>query len=125
MDGIYLHDWSDIEELKQDFELSEHALDGVEILLASYSYRDYSGDAFVLFRRDGKYFEVNGSHCSCYGLEDQWEPEEGSLKELKHRLQNGDFGRDDWTGNEFRDELLEVITKLEEETHGKISQETS
>jgi hypothetical protein len=28
---------------------------------------------------------VNGSHCSCHGLEGQWEPEETSMKALEHR----------------------------------------
>jgi hypothetical protein len=30
----------------------------------------------VIFEKDGKLWEVNGSHCSCYGLEGQWQPEE-------------------------------------------------
>lgn len=49
--------------------------DRIEILVAAYSYGNYSGDAFVLYRLDGELFEVNGSHCSCYGLEGQWKPE--------------------------------------------------
>ena len=53
-----------------------------EILLAWYEYENCSGDAFVIFERDGKVFEVNGGHCSCYGLEDQWAPEETSWAAL-------------------------------------------
>lgn len=79
------------------------------ILFASYSYENYSGDAWVLFEQDGALFEVNGSHCSCYGLEGQWEPEIVSLKELEHRLINGTFGEDDWTGNNFKKELCEFL----------------
>lgn len=46
-----------------------------QILFASYGGASYEGDATVIFERDGKLFENHGSHCSCYGLEDQWAPE--------------------------------------------------
>lgn len=68
---MYLHDWNNIEGVKNDFEISDEQLEDVKILLASYTYEDYDGSAFVLFLRDGKLYEVNGSHCSCYGLEGQ------------------------------------------------------
>lgn len=77
----------------------------IRILFASYGYENYSGDAFVLFERDGKLFEVNGGHCSCYGLEGQWTPEEVTLPELKHRLIKGTLGQDDYCGNPFSNEL--------------------
>lgn len=47
-----------------------------EVLWADYTYEDYSGYALVIYRQGDKVFEVAGSHCSCYGLEGQWEPEE-------------------------------------------------
>lgn len=49
-----------------------------KILLAVYNQESWEGDAYVLFERYGKLYEVHGSHCSCYGLEDQWQPEETS-----------------------------------------------
>jgi hypothetical protein len=58
----------------REFHAPIDALDGSELLFAWYEYEDYSGDTFVLFRKDGELYEVNGGHCSCYGLEDQWEP---------------------------------------------------
>lgn len=54
--------------------------EGINILFASYGEDNYSGNAFVLFEKDGKLYEVNGSHCSCYGLEGQFEPEETTLE---------------------------------------------
>lgn len=75
------------------------------ILFASYGRDNYSGDAWVLFEENGKLYEVNGSHCSCYGLEGQWEAEEVVLKELENRLTKGTFGQDDYSGNEFHNEL--------------------
>jgi hypothetical protein len=50
-------------------------IDG-EILFASYTMNQYDGTAYVLFHNKGKLYEVEGSHCSCYGLERQWKPQE-------------------------------------------------
>lgn len=61
-----------------------------KILLAWY-YTDNDGSAFVLLERDGKLYEVNGSHCSCYGLEGQFEPEKTSIKALEHRETYGTY----------------------------------
>lgn len=83
--------------------------DGVNILFASYGDDNYSGEAWVLFEKEGKLYEINGSHCSCYGLEDQWQPEEVNLEELEHRLLKGTFGTDSYSGNEFKDELKEFL----------------
>jgi hypothetical protein len=89
----------------------------VKILFASYTYENYSGSAFVLFAKDGKLYEVNGSHCSCYGLEGQWVPEETVLKELVNRIVNGTFGRE-YSENTFADGLaLFLGVKLKESPH--------
>lgn len=116
---IYLHDWARPDwkgrdaraALISNFEISESDLDGCEILLASYGEDGgWDGVAFVLFRRDGTLYEVNGSHCSCYGLEGQWEPEETSIAALIERLGAGYFGRD--IGSPFADELRALLDTL-------------
>ena len=85
----------------------------INILLAFYEYEDYSGSAFVLFEKNGKLFEVNGGHCSCYGLEGQWNPEETTKEALLHRIKEGKLGYDTWSEkNSFKDELLEVLNSL-------------
>lgn len=43
------------------------------VVLAAYVYEDYSGDAWVVYFDKGRFFEVHGGHCSCYGLERQWD----------------------------------------------------
>lgn len=106
---IFLHDWKDKNDLIEDFEIKNKEtrnLENLNILFASYNYENYSGEAWVLFEQNGKLYEVNGSHCSCYGLEGQWNPEETTLEELKYRLVKGTFGEDDWSYNNFRKELL-------------------
>ena len=69
-----------------------------EILVALYDGGSYDGLAFVLFHRDGKLYEVHGSHCSCYGLEGQWSPEETSWAALGIRT--------------FEDEIAGVMAAL-------------
>jgi hypothetical protein len=81
----------------------------IRVLFASYSYENYSGDAWVLFEKDGNLYEVNGSHCSCYGLEGQWDYEPVVLEELENRIKNGTFGSDDYCGNVFRDDLIKFL----------------
>ena len=117
---IYLHNWvqENWEYRKRrdavisDFAIAESDLEGVSLLLASYAYEDYSGYAFVLFEKDGRLYEVNGSHCSCYGLEGQWEPEETSIIALRDRLEKGTLGQW-WMYSEFATELTELLLVLE------------
>lgn len=99
--------WSWPDEDEQQEFINRHK--NLNILFASYGRANYEGDAWVLFEKDGKLFEVNGSHCSCYGLEGQWSPEEVVLKELENRLINGTFGEDDWTDNNFKEELCDFL----------------
>jgi hypothetical protein len=88
---------------------------GVEILLASYGQGNYEGDAFVLFRKDGKLYEVNGGHCSCYGLEGQWEPEETTVDALRYRVEHGSLGSGNYCGNDFAPELTKLLDALASE----------
>jgi hypothetical protein len=63
----------------------------IKILIADYSYENYSGNAFVLFEQNGQLFEVHGSHCSCYGLENQWDADLTSREDIRRRLARGAF----------------------------------
>ncbi len=69
----------------------DEAISDFEIVVAAYNYGDYCGGAYVLATKDGNLFEVEGSHCSCYGLEDQWKPTEVNAAYLKNRIDNGTF----------------------------------
>jgi len=102
MSGIFLNDWADGDEknVLSDFGMPPETLDGAEVIVASYTYEDYSGSAYVLFRRDEKLFEVHGGHCSCYGLSEagvlgegpsQWEPEETTIEAVRHQVEKGWF----------------------------------
>ncbi len=110
MEPVYLHNWSDFSDMARDFEQPiSHEID---VLLASYGTDNYCGDAFVLFRKDDKLFEVNAGHCSCYGVEDQWSPEETTVASLRKRLNEGTLGSDDYTDNVFKDELKAILDAM-------------
>lgn len=115
--SIYLNGWKSKLDVITDFQDYENRNEeyltkkykDINILFASYGYENYSGDAWVLLEKDSKLYEVHGSHCSCYGLENQWKEEEVVLKELENRLVNGTFGQDDCAGNEFSKELKQFL----------------
>lgn len=93
----------------------EKVLDDVtngKILFAWYGDGDYCGQAFVLFERGGQLYEVNAGHCSCYGLEGQWDPEKTSVEALHHRLDKGQLGQCEfYTDGVFNVELKEIINQ--------------
>jgi hypothetical protein len=85
------------------------------VLFAAYTYEEYEGDALVLYKRDGKLYEVNAGHCSCYGLSessyradspDQWEPEETTKEAILTRLNvNRPYG----VLGQFKDEIKAAL----------------
>lgn len=85
-----------------------------ETLFGDYNCCCYSGQAFGLFRgTDGKLYEVNGSHCSCSGLEDQWSPEECTVEDIEFRINNGSLGTG-CCGNNFVEPLRAVLASLKQ-----------
>lgn len=106
---VFLHEFHTKEDVFREFELSESETDEINILFASYGTGNYEGDAFVLFEKDGKLYEVNGGHCSCYGLEGQWREEEVELMTLYYRLTVGKMGVDPDSGNNYANELKEFL----------------
>lgn len=120
MNALYLGGWADsgLRGIIEDFDFNESHEDFTksrEILLACYNNAGYEADAFVLYREGGLLFEVNGSHCSCYGLEGQWEPEETSVNALLHRLDKGSLGAEHDGGNIFAQELRDLLKGMHQE----------
>lgn len=107
----YFGDFEDLADVRCAFGMERRDFPSEdEMLYASYHTPPYEGYAFVLFKQDGKLYEVNGSHCSCHGLSEisyssggtQWEPEETSLDALSIRPR-------DWEGlNDVLDSLKEL-----------------
>lgn len=63
-------------------------LTGTNVICAWYSYE---GCAVVVYEKDGELRIVTGSHCSCYGLEGQWNPQKTTKEVLRKEFD------DDWT----------------------------
>ena len=85
-DGIYLGMWDEEGGRQSVFDSFMIPADStIEIIVACYGVDGYDGYAMVVFFQDDKLYEVHGSHCSCYGLEDQWRPEPVVVRELLNR----------------------------------------
>lgn len=113
MTPLYSGTWSSREEVESDFRITlppHH-----EILVAHYSgygtdESDYEMWARVLFVdrsvTPNQLYEVHGSHCSCYGLEDQWSPEPVTIQDVLSDLRMGRT----WEHASAR--VLEALTAL-------------
>jgi len=91
---VYLNNFTSKEDIAEEFsgerfEYNPKAKAGgrADILgqletvhLAWYGDGDYCGDALVIYENGGKLYHVEGGHCSCYGLEGQWDPTETTWK---------------------------------------------
>lgn len=85
MNNIYYGIFTCLEDVVREFSISEKELEGIAIIYADYFNADYSGEAHVIFVKDNQLYEINGSHCSCNGLEACWEPEVTSALALLNR----------------------------------------
>ena len=107
------------QHLISEYGATEKDLQDLEILVAYESVGSWGCDSssFFLFRNriDGKIYENHGSHCSCYGFEDQYKPEETNIKALQFRANEGyifsEGGYDSGEGNHSK--VSEYIKNLD------------
>ena len=93
MDTLFLEDLKNMTEIEvkqhivTEYAVNEKTVDKFDILVAYESVGHWGCDSssYYLLRNkaDGELYEVHGSHCSCYGFEGQFEPEETSVEYLK------------------------------------------
>lgn len=83
---MFYGEFSNKSDVCREFQIKD--FDGT-VIYAAYDCESYEGSAEVVFVNDGKFFTVSGGHCSCYGLEDQWEPEEMPVEALRKIADNG------------------------------------
>jgi hypothetical protein len=93
------------EDIIRDFEAPSDALVNATVIAAIYTQESYEGCAMVVFRKEGKLYEVHGSHCSCNGLEGQWSPEETTMEALMDRLEKTEEYQIERFGKEFASAL--------------------
>ena len=118
--GVAIYDgFRDANDVAKHFEVQPQDIGG--ILAAIYNREGYEGNALVVYVRDGKLYEANGSHCSCNGLEGQWSEEETSVPALRKR----GYPRHNWRdGNDYISEAeqrwLDLLDMLESMGVGKV-----
>lgn len=93
MKKLYLEDLSGLTEdevkmhIISSYEVDASEVDKYEILVAYESVGSWGCDSssWILLRdkETGELFETHGGHCSCYGFEGQFEPEETTVEYLK------------------------------------------
>ena len=92
--SVYLDGFSSWKDVARDFQTDAPEPD--EVLFAEYDLSQaYEGSADVIFRRGDKFYWASGGHCSCYGLEGQWEPVEYDAETLAAALERH-YHRDKW-----------------------------
>lgn len=85
---------------------------GIHILLARYvSGCGGSGEAFVLFHKHGRLYEVNCLHDSGVDLYGAWHPHETTPEALLHRIDHGDLGQPWCDEAPFAEQLRGVIER--------------
>ena len=85
---MYYGEFDNWEDVAGNFGIDETSNDKV-VLFAAYDVDGYDGSATVVFVRNGTFYIVEGGHCSCYGLEGQWEPDEMPLEGLLRMTDEG------------------------------------
>lgn len=91
--SVFVDGFQDRYDVAREFSVPVEEFDEYEILIAIYDLSEaYSGDAYVLmYRKDDGFYEAHGSHCSCYGLEGQFEPESVPVEALRKRIVDNDY----------------------------------
>lgn len=70
----YFGHFSSFEEMCYEFQVPDGQIFDYQIVFAYYFTESYEGSAVVLFFDDKGINMIEGSHCSCNGLEGQWTP---------------------------------------------------
>lgn len=75
MTNVYQGDFDNWEDVQCQFAMTEK--EPTKVIYAAYDTGNWEGHAVVAYRKGrNKYYLVEGGHCSCYGLEGQWDPTE-------------------------------------------------
>lgn len=91
--NLHLEDLKDMtdeevrEHIRSEYETDSKEVERFDILIAYESVGNWGCDSSSFFllkdRKTGQLYENNGSHCSCFGFEGQWKPEETTIEYLK------------------------------------------
>ncbi|MEH7186488.1 hypothetical protein [Bacillus toyonensis] len=123
MELLVLEDLKDMseEELRdhivEDYEVEHEELEKYDILIAYESVGSWGCDSESFFllknKKTGQLFENHASHCSCYGFEHQFEPEETTVEYLQSEYFGFCNGGYDEDSERNRDEIMRYIEQLQ------------
>lgn len=67
-----------VKDIVCNYEVEESTVNQYKLVVACLNNYGYEEDSYFLLvhRNTGKLYEVFGGHCSCYGFEGQFKPEE-------------------------------------------------
>lgn len=71
---MILHGFDNLDDLCKNYQIEREHIDLYEVLFAEYQCGSWEGCSIILLKRGNDFFVVQASHCSCYGLEGQFEP---------------------------------------------------
>ena len=119
---VSIDDWKDY--LKYWVDDDEAVVDPQPdiVILAEYFYGRYDGDAWFVYIKDGIVYEGHGSHCSCYGLEGQFEPEEVGTIEQAILIMERRFPKH--KAYSLQDECVEYVVNQLKEVNKNESKES-
>jgi len=86
--NLFLGDYSksSYEDVVQDiiynYQIERMIIDEYQIIIAILNNYGYEEDSYFLLEKNGRLYENFGSHCSCYGFENQFNPEETQIEYL-------------------------------------------
>ena len=104
--GVFLDGFSNRADILNEFKLAPKAISEYKIIVAVYDLSEaYSGGVFILMEKDGQLYEVNDSHCSCYGLE-HFDIEETTAEALRIRCNS------DWPYGAFKYAIPHILEYL-------------
>lgn len=102
---VFLEEFKNQEQVFSEFDAKD-LITTERVLFAAYTNYSYEGEAYVLFERKGKLYEVFAYYCSCcssYELEGQWSEKEVILIDLENKLHDDSFASD------YKEELCEFL----------------
>jgi hypothetical protein len=79
----YINGFEDAADILRQFEAEDEP--DATLLYAVYDQPDWEGYALVVYELNDELYEVEGNHCSCFGLEYQWWPLKVSPAYLANR----------------------------------------
>lgn len=100
--------WADVQ---REFEMSVPVPD--QVIFAEYNTPAYEGYANVIYRNGDRFYWAYGSHCSCYGLEGQWDPEEYDARSMIDVMRRGNHWRLDDRGAEIQEQIIAAVQAYE------------